>query len=75
VIYGEQGTIVADYDLEALLSADDIARSVVHTVSARRWLQGATIAFDKGTSHIVISLEWGRTIRVALATGTIETVQ
>ena len=46
VIYGEQGAVVVDYDLEALLSADEIATSVVHTVSARRWLQGATIAFD-----------------------------
>jgi len=75
VIYDEQGAVVVDYDLEALLSADEIASSVVHTVSARRWLQGATIAFDNGGRDIVITLQWGKRIRVALATGQIETAQ
>ena len=32
VIYGEEGAVVADCDLEALLSADEIATSVVHTI-------------------------------------------
>ena len=72
VIYDDQGAVVVDYDLEALLSADEIASSVVHTVSARRWLQGATIAFDNGGREIVIRLQWGKRIRVALATGKIE---
>lgn len=72
VIYDDQGAVVVDYDLEALLSADEIASSVVHTVSARRWLQGATIAFDNGGRDIVIRLPWGKRIRVALATGKIE---
>jgi hypothetical protein len=75
VIYGNQGVVVVDYDLEALLSADEITSSVLHTVSARRWLQGATIAFDNGGRDIVIRLQWGKRIRVALATGTIETAQ
>jgi len=75
VIYDRQGVVVVDYDLEALLSADEIASSVVHTVSARRWLQGATIAFDNGGRDIVIRLQWGKRIRVALATGKTETVQ
>jgi hypothetical protein len=75
VVYGEQGTVIVDCDLEALLSADEIATSVVHAVSARRWLQGATIMFDPSDSHIVINLSWGKIIRVALATGTIETAQ
>jgi hypothetical protein len=75
VIYDDQGAVVVDYDLEALLSADEIASSVVHTVSARRWLQGATIAFDNGGRDIVITLQWGKRIRVALATGKIETAQ
>ena len=73
VVYGEQGAVVVDYGLEALLSADEIDRSVRQTIGARRWLQGATIAFDSGDSHIVITLNWGKTIRVALATGKIET--
>jgi hypothetical protein len=75
VIYGDHGEVVVDYDLETLLPADDINTSVVHTVSARRWLQGATIAFDKGGKDIVITLSWGKTIRVALATGVIESGQ
>jgi len=75
VIYDDQGAVVVDYDLEALLSADEITSSVVHTVSARRWLQGATIAFDNGGRDIVITLQWGKRIRVALATGQIETAQ
>ena len=75
VIYDDQGAVVVDYDLEALLSTDEIASSVVHTVSARRWLQGATIAFDNGGRDIVIRLQWGKRIRVALATGKIEATQ
>src|SRR4030095_15311712 len=75
VIYDHHGAVVVDYDLEALLSADEIASSVVHTVSARRWLQGATIAFDNGGRDIVIGLQWGKRLRVALATGKIETAQ
>jgi hypothetical protein len=67
VIYDEQGTVVVDDDLEALLSAEEIA--------SRRWLQGATIAFDNGGQDIVIRLQWGKRIRVALATGKIETAQ
>ena len=75
VIYDDQGAVVVDYDLEALLSAEEIASSVVHTVSARRWLQGATIAFDNGGRDLVIRLQWGKRIRVALATGKIEAAQ
>ena len=75
VIYDDQGAVVVDYDLEALLPADEIASSVVHTVSARRWLQGATIGFDNGGRDIVIRLQWGKSIRVALATGKVETAQ
>ena len=75
VIYGEQGLVVGDYNLEALLSPDEIATSVSHTATTRRWLQDAAIAFDPGETDIVIELQWGKTIRVALATGRIETAQ
>ena len=70
VIYGEQGNVVADYDLEALLSADDIGK-VPHTVGSRHWLQGATIAFNEEWNAIVITFQQGKAIRVALSTGTI----
>ena len=72
VIYGENGSVVGDYDLDALLSRDEVANSVVHTMSARRWLQGATIAFDHSAEHIVITLHWGKVLRVALSTGKVE---
>lgn len=75
VIYDDRGAVVVDYNLDALLSADEIASFVVHTVSARRWLQGASIAFDNDGQDIVIRLQWGKSIRVALATGTIEAAQ
>lgn len=73
VIYREDGSVVTDYDLDVMLSGDEIANSVVHTMSARRWLQGATIAFDRGAEHVVITLHWGKVLRVALATGKVET--
>jgi hypothetical protein len=72
VIYGEDGAVVTDYDLDVLLSGDEIANSIVHTMSARRWLQGATIAFDRRAEHVVITLHWGKVLRVALATGKVE---
>lgn len=73
VVYGEGGAVVVDYTLEDLLSSDDIASFVVHTMNARRWLQGATMAFEPGEHTFVIRLQWGKVIRVALSTGTIET--
>ena len=73
VIYGEQGAVVADYNLEHLLSAQEIATSVVQTATTRPWLQGATIAFDTSQAAIVIALPWGKTIRVTLSSGTITT--
>jgi hypothetical protein len=75
VVYDERGAVVVDYDLEALLSSEEIDRHVRQTIGARRWLQGATIAFDTGDTHIVINLSWGTIIRIALATGRIETAR
>jgi len=71
VIYGEQGNVVADYDLEALLPADDIARSVVQRVGSRHWLEGGAVSFDEGRSSLVITLHWGKVLTVALSTGRI----
>lgn len=75
VIYDGQGAVVADYDLERLLTADEITRFVVHTATTRQWLQGATIAFDASQTTIVVALQWGRTIHVALSTGAINATQ
>jgi hypothetical protein len=73
VIYGEQGSVVADYNLEGLLSAGEIAGSVRHTATTRPWLQGASIAFDANQTAVVVTLQWGKVIRVALSTGRIGT--
>lgn len=75
VIYDEQGALVSDHDLGGLLSAEEIREFVVETVGGRRWLQDATIAFDSRGNAVVITLHWGKTIRVALSSGKIETVQ
>ena len=75
VIYGEDGAVIVDYDLNALVPAEEIRRSVIETVGGRRWLQDATIALDGGGDAVVITLRWGRVIRVALATGHIATAQ
>lgn len=75
VIYGEGGTLVIDYDLDALVPPAEIRASVLETVGGRRWLQDATIAFDESGDAVVITLRWGRVIRVALATGRIVTAQ
>ena len=73
VVYGQGGAIVVDYELEDLLSSHDIDSLVVHTMNARRWLQGATMAFDSGGDEFVIKLQWGKVIRIALSTGKLET--
>jgi hypothetical protein len=75
VVYGQDGAVIVDYALDALLTNDEIAQLVTHTMNARRWLQGATTAFDSTEHRFVITLHWGKVIRVALATGTIETAQ
>jgi hypothetical protein len=73
VIYGEKGDVVADYGLDALLTPEETAL-LVETVGGRRWLQDATIALHDGDSAIVVALAWGKTIRVTLATGRVETL-
>jgi hypothetical protein len=75
VIYGERGDVIADYNLEAFLSADEIAKSVVHTVGSRHWLQGGSIVFDEDWRFLVIRFHWGKVIRVTLATGAIDVVR
>ena len=75
VMYSERGAVVADYNLEALLSADEIASSVRKTATTRPWLQGATIVFDKSDTDVVITLKWSKTIRIALTTGRIHGAQ
>jgi hypothetical protein len=74
VIYGEGGSVVADHNLEAFLSADEIAKSIVHTVGSRHWLQGGSIAIDEGWDSVSIRFQWGKAVRLILSTGRIEAI-
>lgn len=71
VIYGEQGKLIADHDLEALLSRDEITERVQHSVSSRWWLREATTTFNDRGDELIITLKWGKVLRVDLATGKI----
>jgi hypothetical protein len=71
VIYGEQGRIVADLNLEALLSREAIANHVVRSVSSRWWLREGSVTFDENSETLTIALKWGTVLRVTLATGAV----
>jgi len=75
VIYAEQGRVVADFNLEALLSRDEIAKNVAHTFSSRDWLTGAKLEFNERRNKVVLTLRWGKVISVALSNGRIDGVQ
>src|SRR5262245_40274494 len=70
VVYGEGGRVLADYELEDLIDANEIRQHVPHTVSSRWWTRDATFSFHE-LSHLVITLSWGRVITIDLATGAI----
>jgi hypothetical protein len=72
VIYSEHGRVVADFNLEALLSRDEIANKVEHTFSSRHWLTGAKVEFNDRRNKVVVTLRWGKVISVALSTGKID---
>jgi hypothetical protein len=69
VVYGRKGQSVADFRLEDLLTKEEIKRYVPRTVSSRLWASKATFTLER--SFVVIRLQWGRTIRVDLARGTL----
>jgi len=71
VIYGERGKLVADHPLDALLSRAEITERVQHSVSSRWWLREATTSFNERNDELIITLKWGKVLRVALATGTV----
>jgi hypothetical protein len=71
VMYGAKGAVIADYRLEDLLTPDEIEGRVKRTMSSRWWAEKARFAFDEQAKQFVITLSWGRTVRIALATGRI----
>jgi hypothetical protein len=72
VIYGEQGQVLADFNLEALLTRDEIANKVQQSFSSRNWLTGAKVGFNDRKNRVVITLRWGKVISVALRYGRID---
>jgi hypothetical protein len=71
VIYGKGGRVVADYRLEDLLSVADIRRYVHVTMAGRHWTERASFSFSAADSSLVITLDWGRVIRIDLSSGKI----
>jgi hypothetical protein len=69
VIYGEQGKLVRDFELEDLLTKEEIDGKVSRSVSSRHWTDGAAFKIEGG--HFVAILGWGKVIRVELGTGKI----
>jgi hypothetical protein len=71
VIYGDQGQVIADFNLEALLSRDEIDSKIDQSFSSRNWLNGARVAFNDGKNRVVITLRSGKVISVILRYGKI----
>ena len=76
VVYGEKGKVIADFKLEDLLTAKEIA-SLPATVTIRGWSDKDIAAFEDrsiGYHEFVIRLkhkDWSKVIRLSLATGKI----
>ncbi|MEW6251755.1 MAG: hypothetical protein AB1716_14010 [Planctomycetota bacterium] len=65
VIYGARGELLRHFLLQDLLQRDDWP----HVRTGRRelkWLEGARFAFDDPREQFVITLAWGRTVRIDL---------
>jgi hypothetical protein len=69
VVYALDGKVLADYKLEELLPAEEIATKVMRTVSSRWWTNDATFTPSEDGRSFTIKLAWGRVIVVDLATG------
>ena len=69
VIYGDKGKVIRDFELDDLLTRDEIKTNVKHTESSRWWAQKGNAEMESG--NLVMRLNWGKNIRVELATGKI----
>ncbi len=76
VIYGEKGKIIADFKLEDLLTAKEIA-SLPATVASRGWSDKGVADFEDrslGFDELVIRMNykgWAKVIRISLSSGKI----
>jgi hypothetical protein len=69
VVYGEKGKLIRDFELEDLLTKEEIEGKVARSVSSRHWTDGADLKIEN--SHFVARLAWGKTLRIELASGKI----
>jgi hypothetical protein len=72
VIYDEHGVVVASFDLEGLLSKEEIATFVFEADGSRQWLRGGRVEFNDRSDRVVVTLSWGKVISIVLADGKIE---
>ena len=68
VIYGKDGLPVRDFDLEDLLTEEEI-KKVPTTVSSRWWSRGTRFRFADDQEHFILELPSNRTLRINLSTG------
>lgn len=69
VVYGANGTVLADYRLDDLLTAQERDVHVKRSITSWTWAEDARVQFDHQAKQVVIMLAWGRQIRLDAATG------
>jgi hypothetical protein len=67
VLYGEDGKVLATYQLEDLLTSKEIRDKVKRTVSSRWWASGAKFGFSPDGNEFIATLSWGKVIKIDLA--------
>jgi len=67
VVFDGSGNVIADYELEDLLGPQEIASKVRQTASNRLWDFYSAVKFTR--EDLCIRLEWGKEIKIDLATG------
>jgi hypothetical protein len=74
VVYGSQGTVLADHRLVDLLSDQEINDRVTRTVTGWGWAGDARFRFDYKANQVVMALAWGREIRLDATTGRLASI-
>jgi hypothetical protein len=74
VIFNRAGSILAAYDLDDLLSEEEIRDRVPHRDGGRHWRKLASFTFNYeaergGRDYILVSFDWGKRIAFDLRTG------
>jgi hypothetical protein len=72
VVYGADGRVVADLNLERLLTVEELGDRILHSPDGRFWAEKAQFGFDQRMENFMITFQWGRSISIHLKTGQIE---